>query len=67
MGSPTHSLTLEHYQAWTSTYEWQKIYEYGYLYAGPLFIHQMSQNPKVIQELLRHAILKLTMTLTCKL
>lgn len=41
LGSPTHPLGPGHYEAWTATYEWKKIYEHEYLYAGPLFIHQM--------------------------
>ena len=32
----------ESYDAWSSTYQWKKIYGIEYLYAGPLFIHQMS-------------------------
>jgi len=27
---------------WISTFEWRKVYDIEYLYAGPLFIHQMS-------------------------
>jgi hypothetical protein len=42
LGSPTHPLPTDSYTAWTSTYRWKKIYEYEYLYAGPLFIHQLS-------------------------
>ncbi len=42
LGSPTHPLPRESYEAWTSTYKWKKIYGYEYLYAGPLFIHQFS-------------------------
>lgn len=42
LGSPTNSLTAYNYQAWASTYKWKKIYDYEYLYAGPLFIHQLS-------------------------
>ncbi len=42
LGSPTHPIPSESYQAWTSTYKWKKIYGYEYLYAGPLFIHQFS-------------------------
>jgi hypothetical protein len=26
--------------AWTATYQWENIYNYDFLYAGPLFIHQ---------------------------
>ncbi|HEV3218030.1 MAG TPA: glucoamylase family protein [Vicinamibacterales bacterium] len=42
LGSPTHPLPAESYAAWLSTYAWKKIYEYELLYAGPLFIHQLS-------------------------
>jgi hypothetical protein len=42
IGSPTHSVDPESYAEWTSTFEWRKIYDVEYLYAGPLFIHQMS-------------------------
>ncbi len=30
------------YPAWTSTYQWERIYGRDLLYAGPLFIHQFS-------------------------
>lgn len=42
LGSPTHPLPEESYTAWTSTYKWKKIYDIEFLYAGPLFIHQLS-------------------------
>ena len=42
LGSPTHPLPEESYTAWASTYEWKNSYGYEYLYAGPLFTHQMS-------------------------
>jgi len=42
LGSPTHPLPRESYAAWASTYEWKTIYGYDYLYAGPLFTHQIS-------------------------
>jgi hypothetical protein len=42
LGSPTHPIGPESYQAWCSTYEWKTVYEIDYLYAGPLFIHQLS-------------------------
>ena len=29
--------------AWTATYQWENIYDYEFLYAGPLFIHHFSQ------------------------
>jgi hypothetical protein len=42
LGSPTHALPAESYVAWTRTYKWKKLYEHEFLYAGPLFIHQLS-------------------------
>jgi hypothetical protein len=42
LGSPTHALPRESYQAWASTYEWTRVYDIEYLYAGPLFTHQLS-------------------------
>ena len=43
MGSPTHPLNAQAYDAWTSTFEWENVEGIEYLHAGPLFIHQMSQ------------------------
>ncbi|HUP02170.1 MAG TPA: glucoamylase family protein [Gemmatimonadota bacterium] len=42
LGSPTHPLPEESYPAWTETYRWKKLYGTEFLYAGPLFIHQLS-------------------------
>jgi hypothetical protein len=42
LGSPTYSLGPESYAAWTSTFEWKQIYDWEYLYSGPLFTHQLS-------------------------
>ena len=42
LGSPTHPLPDASYTAWLSTYEWKKLYDYEFVYAGPLFIHQLS-------------------------
>ncbi|HEV7814546.1 MAG TPA: glucoamylase family protein [Janthinobacterium sp.] len=42
LGSPTFPVTPASYTAWTLTYEWKEIYGIASLYAGPLFIHQMS-------------------------
>ena len=42
LGSPTHPLPAESYQAWASTYEWKTVYDIEFLYAGPLFTHQLS-------------------------
>ncbi|HEV8371469.1 MAG TPA: glucoamylase family protein [Pyrinomonadaceae bacterium] len=43
LASPTHPLPPETYKAFTSTYCWKKICNQEFLYAGPLFIHQLSQ------------------------
>ena len=42
LGSPTHPLPESSYTAWTSSYQWESCYGYEYLYAGPLFTHQLS-------------------------
>jgi hypothetical protein len=42
LGSPTFPIDPEGYREWTSTFEWKKLCDIEYLYAGPLFIHQMS-------------------------
>ena len=42
LGSPTHAVSAASYQAWLSTYEWKSVYGIDYLYAGPLFTHQLS-------------------------
>ena len=42
MGSPTHPLEDDSYEAWTATYQWEHLYGYDFLYAGPLFVHQFS-------------------------
>jgi hypothetical protein len=42
LGSPTHPLPAESYRAWTRSYRWKKLYGIELLYAGPLFIHQLS-------------------------
>ncbi len=42
LGSPTHPLSAESYPAWASTYEWRTVYGIPFLYAGPLFTHQLS-------------------------
>jgi hypothetical protein len=42
LASPTHPLPAESYRAWTSTYNWRSLYGHEFLYAGPLFIHQLS-------------------------
>ncbi len=42
MGSPTHPLTGECYKSWTATYQWENLYDFDFLYAGPLFVHHYS-------------------------
>lgn len=42
LGSPTYPLPAESYKAWLTTYKWKKIYGTEFLYAAPLFIHQLS-------------------------
>ncbi|TAM88542.1 MAG: hypothetical protein EPN41_05620 [Candidimonas sp.] len=42
LGSPTHPLTAASYGAWADTYRWDSRYGYDYVYAGPLFTHQLS-------------------------
>ena len=42
LGSPTFPLPESSYAAWTRSYEWRTSYGYDYLYAGPLFTHQLS-------------------------
>ncbi len=42
LASPTFPLPAESYRAWTRTYKWKSLYGHEFLYAGPLFIHQLS-------------------------
>jgi hypothetical protein len=42
LGAPAYPLPVESYQAWLTTYKWKKIHGIEFLYAGPLFIHQLS-------------------------
>ena len=42
LGSPTFPVSEKSYAAWAKTYRWKKIYDIEFLYAGPLFIHQLS-------------------------
>ena len=42
LGSTTHPLPEESYAAWVSSYKWEQCYGQAYLYAGPLFTHQLS-------------------------
>lgn len=42
LASPTSPLPETSYAAFTTTYEWKTLYGLDHLYAGPLFIHQLS-------------------------
>jgi hypothetical protein len=42
LGSPTRPPVGDCYRAWTATYQWENLYGYDVLYAGPLFVHQFS-------------------------
>jgi len=42
LGSPTSPLPVDSYVTKRSSCQWRKIYDYEYLYAGPLFTHQFS-------------------------
>lgn len=42
LGSTTHPLSGQSFRAWTVTYQWENLYGFDFLYAGPLFIHQFS-------------------------
>ena len=42
LASPSHPLSDDCYLDWTKTYQWENIYGYEFLYAGPLFIHHFS-------------------------
>jgi len=42
LASPTHPLPKESYQDWIRTYKWKKLYGHEFLYAAPLFVHQLS-------------------------
>ncbi|MGA7306951.1 MAG: glucoamylase family protein [Rhodothermales bacterium] len=43
LGSPTHPIRPDAWQAWTSTYEWSDFYGYEQVNFSPLFGHQYSQ------------------------
>ncbi|HLE56645.1 MAG TPA: glucoamylase family protein [Rhodothermia bacterium] len=43
LGSPTHPIEPEAWDAWTSTYEWSDFYGYEHVNFTPLFGHQYSQ------------------------
>ena len=42
LGSPTCAIPAESYGAWLETYRWKTLYGHEHLWAGPLFIHQLS-------------------------
>ena len=42
LGSPSHPIGRAHYDYWLGTYRWKKLYGHEHVYAGPLFIHQLS-------------------------
>ena len=42
LGSPTHPLPPESYDAYCATYQWKEIFGRELLYSGPLFTHQLS-------------------------
>ncbi|HET9765249.1 MAG TPA: glucoamylase family protein [Thermoanaerobaculia bacterium] len=42
LGSPTHPLPAASYGAWTTTYQWENLYDIDLLFAAPLFVHQLS-------------------------
>jgi len=42
LASPTSPISPASYRAWTKTYRWKTLYGLEQLYAGPLFIHQLS-------------------------
>jgi hypothetical protein len=42
LASPSHPLPDQSFGAWNATYQWENIYDYELLYAGPLFIHHFS-------------------------
>jgi hypothetical protein len=42
LASPTYPLSDKSFSAWTSTYQWENIYGYDFLYSGPLFTHEYS-------------------------
>lgn len=42
LGSPTHPLPPECYEAWQSTFDWRTLHGVEHVHAGPLFIHQLS-------------------------
>jgi hypothetical protein len=43
LGARTHGIDAASYDAWLSGHQWKSIYGIEHVYAGPLFIHQLSQ------------------------
>jgi hypothetical protein len=41
LGSPTYPVSPDIYDEWTTTFKLTKEYGFEYIYAGPLFIHQI--------------------------
>ncbi len=42
LGSLTHPLPAESYGSWCASYQWENLYDIDFLFAAPLFIHQLS-------------------------
>jgi hypothetical protein len=42
LGSHTHPPSDDSYRAWGLTYQWENLYDQELLYAGPIFVHQLS-------------------------
>jgi hypothetical protein len=42
LGSPSQRLPVSTYANWCRNYRWKKLYGREFVYAGPLFIHQLS-------------------------
>jgi hypothetical protein len=42
LGSPTFPLPVPSYQAWTSSFRWETLYDIPFLFAAPLYIHHFS-------------------------
>jgi hypothetical protein len=43
LGSPTKPIKPKSYREWIKTFEFRKFYNFEYIFAAPLFIHQFSQ------------------------
>jgi len=42
LGSPTSPIGADAYERWTATFERKTLYGFDHVYAGPMFIHQLS-------------------------